>query len=453
MLTRTGLRTRLTLVATVLMAVGLVLGSLLVVHVLRSSLLSSIDRTARARAADVAVLAETEQLATVIALPPGTATVQLLDADARVVSASPGSDHLVPLVSGEDLADVRAGGTVEVSAARTGTGDRLHVVGANVGDRTVLVGTSVLAVDASLDVVRTAVLVVAPLLLLGFATACWLLVGSALRPVSALRDGAEQIAATGVQGRLPVPAARDELRRLAETLNGMLERLEAASARQLAFVADAAHELRSPLASVRTQLEVARLHPSAADWEGTADEVLEDVERLSRLVADLLLLARLDDTRAPAAAAQRVELAALARTLAGRSPFRVPVTVSADEAIAVDADYDGLDRALRNLVDNAVRHARTAVTVRVSGDDSDAVVEVVDDGPGIAPADRERVFTRFTRLDAARTGLDGGSGLGLAIVRDLLHAYGGTVTLSDAQPGVRAVVRLPRAPGNGLSRP
>lgn len=446
LLARIGLRARLTIVATVLMAIGLALGSLLVVHALRSSLLASIDRTAHSRAADVAVLAETEQLGPAIALPPGTATVQLLDAGARVANASPGSDHLVPLVSGSDLAAVRAGRAVEVSAARTGTGDRLHVVGAPVGNRTVLVGTSILAVDASLAVVRTAVLVVTPLLLVAFAVACWLVVGFALRPVSALRGGAEQIAATGVQGRLPIPVARDELRRLAQTLNGMLERLEVASARQLSFVADAAHELRSPLASVRTQLEVARLHPSSADWERTADEVLEDVERLSRLVTDLLLLARLDDTRAPVAATtQRVELAALARTVAGRSSSRVPVTVVAADGVAVDADHDGLDRVLRNLVDNAVLHARTAVMVRVARDGSDAVVEVVDDGPGIAPADRERVFTRFTRLDAARTGLDGGSGLGLAIVRDLVRAYGGTVTLTDAEPGVKAVVRLPRS--------
>ncbi len=277
------------------------------------------------------------------------------------------------------------------------------------------------------------------------------MVGSALRPVAGLRQGAEEITGSGGSRRLPVPAADDEIRRLAVTLNDMLTRLESASARQRVFVADAAHELRSPLAAMRTQLEVAIHHPGAAEWPETAADVLEDTTRLSRLVDDLLLLARLDEgVRLPRSSrAGPTDLVPVVDAVLARAhPTEQTLVRTGDPAALVDADGDALTRIAGNLVDNATRHGRTRVVVDVRGDGDMAVLTVSDDGPGIPRGDRERVFERFTRLDGARSRDDGGSGLGLAIVRALAEAHGGYVRLADAhlgERGLRVIVRLPAA--------
>jgi signal transduction histidine kinase len=305
-------------------------------------------------------------------------------------------------------------------------------------------------VQDSIRTLRTGLVIGAPLLLAGAALVSWWVIGWTLRPVEALRQGAAEITGTAAASRLPLPAARDEVRRLAETLNDMLARLAAASDQQRAFVSDAAHELRSPLASLRTQLEVAgRLSRSPELTELSADALL-DVERMSGLVDDLLLLARLDE-----AAARRppqrepVDLYGVAAGLLGRyRGARVPVTLqdaAPGPAPTVLGEPDRLGRVLANLVDNAVRHARAAVHIEVSTVDGRVWMVVSDDGPGIPATDRGRVFDRFTRLDGARDRRSGGAGLGLAIVGELVRAHGGTVTLADAEPGLRATVQLPAA--------
>ena len=254
-----------------------------------------------------------------------------------------------------------------------------------------------------------------------------------------------------------MPATRDEVARLAVTLNDMLDRLAAGGARQRAFVADAAHELRSPLASIRTQLEVAQAHPDSADWADTADGVLADVARLSRLVDDLLLLARLDDDGADRInAPTRSTSASLVVMAAARPGARVDVRVggagsangaaAAEPPVTVRADEDALVRILDNLLSNADRYAASEVRLDVSEHDGAALLTVSDDGPGIPADQRSRVFERFARLDASRSQESGGSGLGLAIVDQLVQSLGGTVRLEDAEPGLRAVVTLPRRP-------
>jgi signal transduction histidine kinase len=230
----------------------------------------------------------------------------------------------------------------------------------------------------------------------------------------------------------------------------MLDRLAAGGARQRAFVADAAHELRSPLASIRTQLEVAQAHPEVASWSETADDVLVDVARLSRLVDDLLLLARLDDDRAVVRRSGPVDLGAVAATVVARPGRRLPVTLSdPTDPVVVRAGEDAVVRMLDNLLSNADRHASSAVRVSVCSEDGVGTVTVADDGPGIPAAERARVFERFARLDGSRAQDSGGSGLGLAIVRQLALSFGGSVELLDAEPGLRAVVRLPLAPNRG----
>jgi signal transduction histidine kinase len=345
----------------------------------------------------------------------------------------------VPLLSQAEVERAVEGDeAVQVEGDRLGYGDRLRVLVRRT-DRgpVVLAATPVTAVDDPLRLVRGALLAGLPLLLLASTVGVWLTVGRTLRPVEQLRAGAEGVTAADPSRRLPVPAAEDEVRRLAETLNGMLDRLEAGGARQRAFVADAAHELRSPLAALRTVLEVALVHPDPDGPEPTLRIALEEVLRMSRLVDDLLLLARLD--AGVPRRLQEVDLAEVVREV-------VPDGVVLDLVPAhVTGDRDALGRVVRNLVDNALRHAAGTVGVTVTAGDTVELL-VDDDGPGIPESDRDRVFDRFTRLDSPRTRDAGGTGLGLAIVRELVAAAGGTVTAERSPAGgARLRVRLPAA--------
>jgi signal transduction histidine kinase len=444
---RLSLRARLTLVASILVAGALTAGAVLLSQAVHSSLLTAVDEAARQRAQDVAVLIDTGRLPDPIPVAAGTPLVQVVDAADRVLAASPGGDRLVPILLPEDVAAARDGASRTVDGARLGLAGELHVVGHAAGGeenpQTVLVAMSLAQNMAAVTVVRGALVVGVPLLVAAFTVACWVLVGQALRPVAGLRQGAEEITTTREGGRLPIPAAEDEIHRLAVTLNDMLDRLERSSARQRAFVSDAAHELRSPLAAIRAQLEVGRLHPESTDWAETAADTLKDVERLSRLVDDLLVLARVDEL--PARREEPVDLAGLVDELVVRwTSGGIAVLRDGVRSVTVLGDVDALSRVVANLVDNAVRHAATAVTVAVHDDDGVAQLVVADDGPGIPIADRERVFDRFTRLDAARSRDQGGTGLGLAIVRELVQAHRGTVRLDDNSPGLRAVVTLPK---------
>ncbi len=318
-------------------------------------------------------------------------------------------------------------------ALPAGTGD---------GASTVIVAAPAGDIDQAVGVLRISLVAGFAVLLAVAALVAWRLVGATLRPVESLRTGAAKITGTGSTDTLPVPRANDEIRRLAVTLNDMLARLASSRRRQRAFVADAAHELRSPLTSLRTQLEVAAATGEQPDME----DVLAEVGRLGRLVDDLLVLARIDDARRVEGAP--LDVAAVARRVVSRcDPARVPVSLRARPTPIVGPEAD-LDRITTNLIDNAVRHAGTLVTVTVEpGPDGSARLDVVDDGPGIPAEQRERVFERFTRLDEARDRDSGGSGLGLAIVRELITRLGGSVTMSDAAPGhtptgLRVEVRL-----------
>jgi signal transduction histidine kinase len=289
------------------------------------------------------------------------------------------------------------------------------------------------------------------LLLAALALIAWRVIGWTLQPVEQLRAGAEKISRTrrisrpAGSERLPVPPAADEIRALAITLNEMLDRLAEAQERQRSFVADAAHELRSPLASIQAQLEVAQ---RLGEGGTLPADLMMDVKRLSGLVEDLLLLARADaDTRPPARLLPVDAGELVSEVVRTYSDARVPVTVAVGEQLTIMVDAEELRRAVGNLIDNAVRHARTRVAVAAFLDHDRTVISVSDDGPGIASEDRERVFERFTRLDDARGRNSGGAGLGLAIVRELITRAGGSVVLTDAEPpwNTRVQLRLPMA--------
>jgi signal transduction histidine kinase len=244
---------------------------------------------------------------------------------------------------------------------------------------------------------------------------------------------------------VPEPPADDEIGRLARTMNQMLGRLEMFTERQRRFVADASHEMQSPIASTRAELEIATAHPEATDWVATAAELLEDNLRMERLVQDLLYLARAEDPmRAVAPSRLDLDDIVFAEAARVRSRSRVLVDTSRVSAAEVRGNADQLGRVIRNLLENATRHARTRVTIELDrGDDDRIRLVIADDGPGIAAPERERIFERFTRLDSSRSRGTGGAGLGLAIAREIVEAHGGRVFVADAAVGARFVVDLP----------
>ena len=448
---RRSLRARVTLAATAGLALALVAAALLLSSVLRVSLTRELGNSARQSAVEVAGLADAHRLPVPVPVVAGTVTVQVIDARGRIVNVSPDADRLVPLLPrAVAMATARDGTVVALDGQAYGLPGQVLVAAARTRDGgTVLAAVTYDQVRDSLALLARVLVIGTPLLLLLLAGACWLIVGSTLRPIAELRRGAEEVTRTGQPRALPVPAAQDEVRSLALTLNDMLSRLGAAQERQRGLVSDTAHELRSPIASIRAQLEVALDHPDSQDWQQTAGDVLTDTLRLARLAEDLLVLARLDERAGRRAPRQPVPLGPLAEAEAGRyGEARVPVSVSAAEPCPVTGDPDGLRRMLSNLIDNAIRYARSQVTVSVSAAGQCARLTVTDDGPGIPAADAERAFGRFTRLEAARSrdcDDEGGAGLGLAIVRATAQAHGGSAWLEDAAPGLRAVVLLPLA--------
>jgi signal transduction histidine kinase len=446
-------RLRTTVAAVAVVGVAMVVGAVVLVVVLRSTLTREVRAAARLRAEDVAaVLAAGAGSG---AAGPGTLAVdeadelliQVLDGGGRVVAASPNTQSRPP------VARLRPGSSAEVEVPAGGpmdeSGEFLAVAtGADTpqGQRTVLVARSTEAVGEAVAAVSGLLAVGLPLLLAVVAVTTWVVVGRALAPVEAMRAEVDEISAAALHRRVPDPPADDEIGRLARTMNRMLGRLEQAQARQRRLVADASHELRSPVATIRQHAEVALAHPGRTSAAELASTVLAEDLRLQRLTEDLLLLTRADE-QSLALRRRPVDLDDLvfeeAERLRDATGLRVDTTAVSAGRVAGDAA--GLRRVLRNLGDNASRHARERLALSVAERDATVVLAVDDDGPGIPDADRERVFERFVRLDGARARDDGGSGLGLAIVAELVTAHGGAV-VAAASPlgGARVQVTLPR---------
>jgi signal transduction histidine kinase len=267
-------------------------------------------------------------------------------------------------------------------------------------------------------------------------------VAKTLAPVAAIRRKLAEITATDLDRRVPVPRNQHEIRLLAETANATLDRLECAYEQLRHFTSDASHDLRSPITAMRAQLEEALLYPDDTDWLQMTKAVLTGVERLQAIVTDLLALARLD-AGAPLTR-DSTDLAQLVGAELDRRAFEMKVVRDLCEGVYTDCDRLRITRLLTNLLDNAERHAASEINVVVRPEESTAVLEVIDDGAGIAAELREVVFKRFTRLDASRNRDAGGTGLGLAIARQIAEAHGGTLTIEDSERGARFVLRLAR---------
>ena len=329
------------------------------------------------------------------------------------------------------------------------TGDDMRVSGQKVdtthGEYTVIVGGGSEAVEATARTVALLLACGAPVIVGVAAAASYRLVRRSLQSVDAIRSRVAEISASDLTERVPVPGSRDEISALAVTMNEMLARIEAGHRAQQRFVGDASHELRSPLTTIISGLEAAEQHPELLDTELASNILLPEAHRMRALIDDLLLLARADEhrlvIRTEEIAVDEVADAEVARALPDAScaihTIINPVRIVGDSA--------AISRVIRNLLDNAVRHATSRVEVCVGAREQQAIIAISDYGPGIASADRTRVFERFVRLDSDRSRSSGGAGLGLAIVAEVVAAHGGTVAIEGGPGrGTTMLVSLPQ---------
>jgi signal transduction histidine kinase len=443
-LAASSLRVRLTLLATLIVTATVALCIAVIAATLASSVRANLAASLRSYATSLASTATAGAWPQPLPAAPGGdpgAWAQVIDPAGNVIAATSNITGL-PALYTQPAPD---GTPVRTSAAPTWTAEDQIVVSASAGatGTVVYAGSSAHLLGVITDDLQGHLLVALPFVLLAGAAIAWLLVGRALRPVERIRAEAAAITATDLHRRIPEPASDDEIARLTRTLNDMLSRLDESAGVQRRFVADASHELRTPLTAMRTSLEVGLAHPDRAPWPQLADRAVAETARLQRLVDALLMHARAD-AGTLVGAPQPVDLADLTRMVTDTlTSTRVPVTIATDPAVIVSGDPDQLTRLIRNLLDNAIRYADSRVDVTVTTNGRDALVQVADDGPGVAPADRERIFERFVRLDTARTRATqhSGAGLGLSIARDIAIAHHGTLTLAGSN-GFQ--LRLPR---------
>ena len=432
---RLSLRTRMTVVTVLAVGVVVAAGGTVFLLALRHELIENADDAGGERAQEVVDLAAEGDLPRPLPVIEDSETYIEVVARGELVTASEGlgPENLF------DVAEQPVGGMVIYEIERLPLEEsgpyrvtaRGYDTGA--GPMTVLVAVSV--EDAEDMIVQATEIAVVGLsgLVAALAALMWVAIGRTLAPVDAIRARADAITSETLSSRVPEPAQHDEIGRLARTVNQMLDRLEHSADRQRRFVADAAHELRSPIASLRVQLEAAG--GDAVDDVRKAD-LLHETTRMQGLVEQLLVLARAD----PDAAWMRpgpLDLDDVIDTVVGgmSEPTRVRIDTSSVQPVQVSADGDLIETMVRNLVDNAVRHARSVVHVRLSQEGAAAVLSVDDDGPGVPARQREEIFGRFVRLDTSRGRDAGGVGLGLSIVQQIAHAHGGRVSVEEGPLG------------------
>jgi signal transduction histidine kinase len=441
-------RARTTGAAVLVVAVVLLLGAVALVTSLRGILIREVEAAAAQQATQAAEQLESGATAEAVAARGGEeAFVQVLDADGQVLAAS-------DVVAGQPaVASPQPGEITRVAVSFDDDGYVVAAAGADTagGELTVLAARNLDRVGESTGALTSLLAVGLPLVLLVLGVVTWRIVGRALAPVEAVRREVDEISAAELHRRVPEPARADEIARLAATMNRMLDRLERAQEQQRRFVSDASHELRSPIAVIRQHAEVALAHPDRVPATDLATTVRAESLRLQLLVDDLLLLASADEGLL-AVNTRPLDLDDIVFNEAKRlrSTTDLHVDTTAVSGGRIDADPAAIRRVLRNLTDNAARHASTTVTLRLTQTNGRVVLDVDDDGPGIATEDRARVLDRFVRLDDARARDAGGAGLGLAIAAELVAANGGEITI-DASPAGGTRVRLRFRPADGAA--
>lgn len=436
-------RGRTTILVTLVFALTLIVSGLTLLTVLRRTMLDNIDTALGLRAADLGALVTSGVAPRDITIPDdGTSFAQII-LNGDVIASSTNVRGQPPVDTLTDSSQI---------TVRQTSGDeevfRLAVTEQNspAGPVTIAVGTTLADMEQTTRVATWTLAITGLALTLLAGAATWVVVRRALRPVDSMRAEVADITVSGLDRRVSQPTTDDEIRLLADTLNDMLVRLESGTRAQRDFVSAASHELRTPIAVIRNVLEVAQ-STDAPDWREIADSVLEEDVRMERLVDDLLLIARTDAGVSRSEHWTAVDLDDIVFEEARRVPSPIQIDVSRVSAGQVNGDVEQLRRVVRNLFDNALRHATQAIAVDLSSVGGRVSVAVDDDGPGVAPEDRTRIFERFVRLDESRTRSDGGTGLGLAIVTELVDSLGGDVHVESSERlgGARFVFTLPDA--------
>ena len=444
-------RARSAVAAVLVVALALAAGAALLYFVLQRSLLAGLDEAATVRAEEVVAQVEREGLdgldARLKASGRQGQQVQVVNPNGDVVASSAARVEQGPLTGLRPA----AGQVLREEAGLRKILDRQRPflaltrgVQRDDGVWTVIVVSFTEGQRESVRTVLKLLLIGFPGVLLLVGVAIWVLIGRTLDPVERIRQRVAGISAARLDERVPVPQTRDEVARLAITMNQMLDRLQASQRAQRQFVADASHELRSPLATLSASLEVADADVSDRAWRDLRPVMVAETGRMGTLVENLLLLARVDDQGLQITPVD-VDLDDLLEQEARRLRLASDLAVStAIEPVRVQGDLTRLSQALRNLVDNASRYARSSVRLSLVRAGASAVLTVDDDGPGVPAAERQRVFARFVRLDESRDRASGGAGLGLPIVREVILGHHGAVAITDSpEGGCRVIVQLP----------
>lgn len=438
-----GIAARSAVVAATVVLIALAAAGAGLIVLLYRIMITDVNDAATARLHDITASLRADPVdqidAELLATDQRVVGIQVIDADGRVLKRS-GDAPDQPMVA---LSRFGPHPTVGIPVDAV-PDDDVRISGRQVtthdGRFTILVAGGTESVESTVKTVGRLLLAAAPVVILVVAMVTYVLVKRSLRSVNAIRSRVAEISTSDLSERVPVPDGRDEISALATTMNEMLARLEVGHTVQRQFVGDASHELRSPLTTIISALEVTRAHPELLDQELAQTTLMPEAQRMRSLIEDLLLLARADE-RGLNLRHDAVDLEELVGAELARLKRETTVSVSSDvEPAQIVGDARALSRVLRNLTDNAVRHANSRVTIRVEARAGRAVLSVCDDGPGIAVTERTRVFDRFVRLDADRARSAGGTGLGLAIVAEIVAAHGGDITIEDASGGGTAMV-------------
>jgi signal transduction histidine kinase len=442
-------RTRSAVAATFVVTLCLMIAGGALLLVLFHSLEASARSTADARATQVADQLRTESAAeldrSMLATDSQVGVVQVIDQNGKILAQSAGNP-----TGPVSRRTVAPGSTEFLGRVLFSPEDDFWVTGVGVnsphGPLTVFAGADREPVEKVVTTVAVLLAIGGPIVVAVVAFGTYRLVGAALQPVERIRARVSSMTSGRLGERIPVPSADDEVARLAVTMNDMLDRLQAGQTAQRRFVSDASHELRSPLATITAALDLAHGHPELLDLSLIEESLLPETHRMHRLVEDLLLLAR-GDEHAELRNEVDVDLDDIVYAEANRiraiTGLRVFTAIS---PVRITGDPRALSRLVRNLVDNAIRHTHSTIRLECADSGGRAQIVVADDGPGIPPAERRRVFDRFVRVDSPRAREAGGAGLGLSIVAQIADAHHGTVSIGESSSGgARFVVRFPLA--------
>jgi signal transduction histidine kinase len=435
-------RLRITVLAALLTAMAIAIAAVVLVTTLRDSLIDTADASSRSRANELVLSATRGLLSETIANIAEDGVAQVVSDDGAVLAASVNVRGAARL---SDIIPKQAQPTKMILRNAPDDDEREdYRVWAVRGEGiTAYVGTSLEAEREVILELTRSLIIGLPLLVALFAAGTWLMVGRTLRPVEDIRAEVASISDRRLDRRVPTPPSNDEIGRLARTMNEMLDRLEDASNRQRDFVGNASHELQSPLASFRTQLEVAAAHPKGVDWPNLARSLLADGNRMEGLVQGLLFLAHEDEETARPMTPVDLDDVVFDEVARLRSTCAADVHVHGVSAAPLPGHQENLARLVRNLLDNACAYASSRVDVTLQTKEGHVELTVSDDGPGVAEEDRTRIFERFYRADPVRNPQTSGTGLGLAIAAAVAEAHGGTIIVTDGDPGARFVVTLP----------